>query len=71
MHSRRMFVNRSRHRSARHLPYKTALLVVGGATGLVGMLLDIGWMVVLAMGIVGAGFLLRFLPGPKETDDSA
>lgn len=71
MHSRFMFVNRSRHRSARHLPYKTALLVVGGATGLVGMLLDIHWMVVLAIGVVGAGFLLRFLPMPDDTDDDA
>lgn len=71
MHSRFMFVNRSRRHSARHLPYKTALLVVGGATGLVGMLLDIGWMVVLAIGIVGAGFLLRFLSAPDETDEDA
>ena len=64
-----MFVNRSQRHSARHLPYKTARLVVGGATGLVGMLLDIHWMVVLAIGIVGAGFLLRFLPAPHEADD--
>ncbi|HKI94869.1 MAG TPA: hypothetical protein VJ992_06210 [Gemmatimonadales bacterium] len=62
-------MNRSRHHSARHVPYKTALLIVGGATGLVGMLLDIHWMVLLAIAIVGVGFLLRFLPGPDESDD--
>jgi len=66
-----MFVNRSGHHSVRHLPYKKALLVVGGTTGLVGMLLDIHWMVVLAIGIVGAGFLLRFLPAPGAPDDDA
>jgi len=69
MHSRIMFVNRSPRPSARYVPYKTALLIVGGATGLVGMLLDVHWMVVLAIAIVGVGFLLRFLPGPDETDN--
>lgn len=61
-----MFFDRSHTHSARFLPWKTALLFVGGGIGLVGMVLDRGWVVTVGICLVGIGFLLRFVPARPE-----
>lgn len=58
-----MFFSRGRRSGAdRLLPLKVASLIGGGVLGLVGMRAGNSFLVSIAIGVVLAGFLLRFLP---------
>lgn len=43
--------------------WKMRLFVVGAALGVGGMVLEMDWVVVLAIVVLFTGFLLRFVPG--------
>ncbi len=52
----------------RFLPLKTAALVGGIVLGLAGMRFGSSLLVTVAIGVVLAGFLLRFVREPKSRD---
>ena len=56
-----IFASRSRPRKDRYLYARVALLCVGAGLGLGGMLLDIGWLVWIALAALLAGLALRHL----------
>ncbi len=62
-----MFFSR-RRRSGRDrlLPVKMATLLVGGVLGLIGMSAGNARLVNVAIVVVLLGFLLRFLPQPRD-----
>ena len=45
------------------LEWKVRLFVVGASLAVAGMAIEIQWLVVVAIVILFAGFLIRFLPG--------
>lgn len=51
----------------RLLPWKVRALVVGAALAVVGMGLDLGWLVWSGIGVLAVGLLLRFLPEPDDS----
>ena len=56
-----IFASRSRPREDRYLYVRVALLCVGAGLGLTGMLLDIGWLIWIALAALLAGLALRHL----------
>lgn len=56
-----IFASRSRLREDRHLHARVALMCVGAGLGLAGMLLDIGWLIWIALAALLAGLALRHL----------
>jgi hypothetical protein len=50
----------------RLLEWKVGLFASGAVLALAGMYLDLRWMVGLAIGVLVAGFALRFTPRPNE-----
>ena len=56
-----IFASRSRPREDRYLHLRVALLCVGAALGLAGMLLDIAWLIWIALAALLAGLALRHL----------
>lgn len=56
-----IFASRSRSREDRYLHARVALMCVGAGLGLAGMLLDIGWLVWIALAALLAGLALRHL----------
>lgn len=45
------------------LMWKVRLFVIGACLAVGGMVMDLGWLILLAIGVLAAGFLIRFLPG--------
>jgi hypothetical protein len=64
-----IFLNRSRTAEDRYLRARTALMCVGAGLGLGGMLLDIAWLIWLALAILLAGVALRLVRPPGEGED--
>lgn len=56
-----MFISRRPRGPDRYLAWKTAALLAGIGTALLGFKLESRWVVNLAIVVVAAGFLLRFL----------
>jgi hypothetical protein len=56
-----MFFSRRQRGPDRYLPWKTAALLLGIGIALLGFELESRWVVNLAIAVVLAGFLLRFL----------
>lgn len=56
-----IFPSRSRPREDRYLHVRVALMCAGAGVGLAGMLLDIGWLVWIALAALLAGLALRHL----------
>lgn len=59
-----IFMDRSRR--ADHYPWlewKVRLFVIGAALAVGGMVLEEGWIIGVAIVVLIAGFMLRFLPG--------
>jgi len=71
-----MLIDRSRDRPIRYFEWRVRLFGVGAILALAGMYAEQGWMINLAIVILFAGMLLRFLPdrgggGPEsEADES-
>lgn len=61
-----LFVDRGR-RADRYpwIEWKMRLFVVGAALGVGGMVLEMDWIIVLAIVVLFCGFLLRFVPGGR------
>ncbi|MEX0856463.1 MAG: hypothetical protein WD056_02730 [Gemmatimonadota bacterium] len=51
------------------LAWKVRFFAAGAALALGGIMLQIDWIVMLATGILVAGFFLRFLPSGKGVTD--
>lgn len=56
-----IFASRSRSREDRYLHARVALLCLGAGLGLAGMLLDISWLIWIALAALLAGLALRRL----------
>ena len=56
-----IFASRSRPREDHYLYARVALLCVGAGLGLGGMLLDIAWLIWIALAALLAGLALRHL----------
>jgi len=64
-----IFASRSRPREDRYLRLRVALLCVGAGLGLTGMLLDIAWMIWIALAALLAGLALRHLRIRRQGED--
>ncbi len=64
-----IFLDRSRKGPDPYLDWKVRFFFVGALVGVVGMARETGWLIWVAVGILIAGFFLRFLPAREE--DSA
>lgn len=64
-----VFLNRSRTGEDRYLRARAALMCAGAGLGLAGMVLDIAWMIWLALAILLAGVALRHVRPRAEGDD--
>ncbi len=49
------------------LEWKVRLFILGAGLGVGGMLLEVWWLIPLAVVVLAAGVLLRFLPAGKGT----
>lgn len=65
-----MFFDRSR-RAGRYLEWKVRIFTLGAVLAVVGMATNQSWMTWLAIVVLGAGLILRFLPGGKEGVEDA
>jgi hypothetical protein len=65
-----LFFDRSR-RAGHYLEWKVRFFTVGATLAIGGMLLDKRWVVGVAIVILAAGMLLRFLPTGEEPDDGS
>jgi hypothetical protein len=63
-----VFVDRDPDREVKHLRWRVRLFGVGAILALVGMYFEVAWMIWSAIGVLVAGFVLRFLPGFEEED---
>lgn len=60
------FLDRSRKADAYPwLVWKVRLFVLGGALAVGGMAVEVNWLVALAIPVLIAAFVVRFLPGGK------
>lgn len=64
-----MFVDRRPDRPVRYLEWRVRLFGAGALLGVVGIATDTGWMIWLAIVVLVAGFLLRFLPEKEEEQE--
>ena len=60
-------LNRSR-RAGRYLAWKVRLFSAGAVLALAGIFLDDRWITGVAIGVLTAGMVLRFLPGDEEEE---
>jgi hypothetical protein len=65
-----LFFDRSR-RAGRYLEWKVRLFTLGAVLAVVGMATYQSWMTWLAIGVLGIGLALRYLPGGREAVDDA
>jgi len=64
------FHSRSATPDPRFLEWKVRLFTIGAVLALAGMYLELDWMVALAIAFLVAGFTLRFVPRPDDSDAS-
>ncbi len=61
-----LFVDRDRRADEYPwLEWKVRLFVIGAALAVGGMVLEMDWLILVAVAFLAAGFLIRFLPGGK------
>lgn len=65
-----MFGLDRRRRAGVWLEWKVRLFTVGAVLAVAGMAMEEDWLVWTAIGVLGAGFILRFLPHPADEQDS-
>ena len=65
-----LFLDRSR-RAGYYLEWKVRFFTVGATLAVGGMLLDKRWVVGVAIVVLAAGLLLRFLPTGEAPDDGS
>lgn len=53
------------------LLWKVRLFVIGAGLAVGGMLLEIDWVIFVAIGFLVAAFLVRFLPGGRGVREEA
>lgn len=63
-----IFASRSRPGEDRHLHARVALMCVGAGLGLAGMLLDMGWLIWIALAALLTGLALRRLRARGRPD---
>ena len=63
-----MLLDRTK-RADRYLEWKVRLFVVAAVFGLAGIYTESRWLTGVAIALLLAGFLLRFLPGDTEEQD--
>lgn len=65
-----IFLDRSR-RADRYpwLLWKVRLFVIGAGLAVGGMLLELPWLVYVAIAVLVAGFAIRFLPGGRGVEE--
>lgn len=61
-----VFLDRSSDRSTQYLGWRMRLFAAGAAIGLVGIFTEIRWLIWVAIAVLVAGFLLRFLAASDE-----
>jgi hypothetical protein len=61
-----MLIDRRRERPVRHLEWRVRLFGAGAIMAIVGIATEQNWLINVAIAVLAAGVLLRFLPGPKE-----
>ncbi len=66
-----IFLSRSRTGEDRYLRARTALMCAGAGLGLGGMVLEINWLIWLALAILLAGVALRHVRPRGEGEDEA
>jgi len=60
------FVDRSREADEYPwLAWKVRFFIVGAGLAVGGMVMEMNWLILVAVGVLVAGFLLRYLPGGK------
>jgi len=62
------FLTRSRKRSLKHLEWRVHLFGVGALLALVGISLQLSWLIYTAIAVLVAGVALRFLERPPPDD---
>lgn len=63
-----LFADRSRRGPDPFLRWKVRLFLGGAVAALFGMARDSSWLLGVAVALLGAGFVLRFIPGDGEED---
>ena len=63
-----MLLDRTK-RADRYLEWKVRLFVVAAVFGLAGIYTESRWLTGVAIALLLAGFLLRFLPGDTKEQD--
>jgi hypothetical protein len=63
-----MLLDRTK-RADRYLEWKVRLFVVAAVFGLAGIYTESRWLTGVAIALLLAGFVLRFLPGDTEEQD--
>ncbi len=62
------FLTRSRKRSLKHLEWRVRLFGAGALLALVGISLQLSWLIYTAIAVLCAGMALRFLEGSSPDD---
>lgn len=65
-----MFIRRTRQEGDPYLPWKLRSFAFGAALGLAGIFFDSGWLIGIALGVLGVGFVLRFAADGEEDEES-
>ena len=65
-----MKLDRGPNRPVRHLEWRVRLLGIGAVLALAGMTLERGWLVNVALAVLVAGFVLRFVGRARDADES-
>jgi len=63
-----LMIDRSNRATDRFLVWKVRAFAVGATLGLGGIFLEIPWLVWVAIAVLGAGFVIRFLGGRGDPD---
>lgn len=63
------FISRSPTDSGPLLSWRVAFFGVGGILAVLGMGLEIRWLVNVAIGVLSLGFLLRFAGGERGSEE--
>lgn len=65
-----IFLDRSRRGPDPYIRWKVGLFLAGAVLGLVGMATERNWLVMTAIGVLGVGVALRFLPASDEAEEA-
>lgn len=61
-----VFIDRRPGRPVRHLEWRIRLMGAGALLSLIGIYYQAGWVIWVAIAILIAGFMMRFLPEERE-----